>query len=223
MARRKARTARPFILVLAGVNGAGKSSVAGAMLAAQGLAWFNPDTLAREFVSGLGMDATEANARAWNIGRDRLEAAMREGRNHAFETTLGASTIPDLLALAARTHDVMMLFCGLASAELHLQRVKQRVAQGGHDIPEAKIRERWMSSRANLVRLLPHLARLQVFDNSVQVAPGKPIPDPLLVLEMDRGQVLHPAPGDAAALAATPAWARPVVQAAFELRPAAPR
>ncbi|WP_395701572.1 AAA family ATPase [Aquabacterium sp.] len=217
MARRTARAARPFILVLAGVNGAGKSSVAGAMLAAQGLAWFNPDTLARELVAELGLDGTEANARAWTIGRDRLEAALREGRNHAFETTLGASTIPELLVQAARTHDVMMLFCGLASAELHLQRVKQRVAQGGHDIPEAKIRERWMSSRANLVRLLPHLARLQVFDNSAQVALGKPIPDPLLVLEMARGRVLHPAPGDAAALAATPAWARPVVQAAFEL------
>lgn len=206
--------------MLAGVNGAGKSSVAGAMLAEQGLAWFNPDTLARELVATLGLTVAEANALAWNRGRDRLAAAIAQGHNHAFETTLGARSIPELLEQAAASHDVVMLFCGLASADLHLQRVKQRVAQGGHDIPEAKIRERWMSSRANLVQLLPHLARLQVFDNSASVAIGKPIPDPQLVLEMQAGRVLHPAAGDAAALAATPAWARPIVQAAFELQPA---
>ena len=42
-----AGAARPCILVLAGVNGAGKSSVGGALLAEHGLAWFNPDSYAR--------------------------------------------------------------------------------------------------------------------------------------------------------------------------------
>lgn len=211
--------ARPFILVLAGVNGAGKSSLGGALLAEHGLTWFNPDSFARELVVSHGLGVEEANARAWAFGRDRLDAAIAGGLNHAFETTLGATTIPEMLERAAHTHDVVMLYCGLASLEQHLQRVRQRVAQGGHDIPEAKIRERWLSSRANLVRLLPSLAQLQVFDNSIDVAPGEDIPDAQLVLEMARGRVRFPAPGDAAALRATPAWARPVVQAAFELAP----
>lgn len=215
----QAPAVRPFILVLAGVNGAGKSSVAGAMLAEQGLNWFNPDTLAREMVSVLGLELGDANGRAWTIGFERLAAAIESRSNHAFETTLGASSIPDLLERAATTHDVMMLFCGLSSAEQHVRRVRLRVEQGGHPIPEAKIRERWMSSRANLVRLLPSLSRLQVFDNSAEVGIGEDIPDPVLVLEMERGQVLYPEPGDADALAATPAWARPIVQAAFELPP----
>lgn len=212
---------RPFILVLAGVNGAGKSSVAGALLAAQGLSWFNPDALARELVATLGLPVAEANALAWSRGRDRLVAAIEQGRNHAFETTLGARSIPQLLVRAAASHDVVMLFCGLASPELHLQRVRERVAQGGHDIPETKIRERWMSSRANLVGLLPHLARLQVFDNSAAAAPGEPVPDPRLVMEMAGGRLLWPAADDARALAATPAWARPILQAALELAPVA--
>ncbi|KQP22862.1 AAA family ATPase [Pseudorhodoferax sp. Leaf267] len=208
--------ARPFLFVLAGVNGAGKSSVGGAMLAEHGLAWFNPDTYARELVAQLGLPAAEANGRAWEYGRALLEAAIAQGRSHAFETTLGAKTIPAMLVAASRSHDVVMLFCGLASPEQHLARVQLRVTAGGHDIPEHKIRERWVTSRANLIALLPVLARLQVFDNSAEAAPGEDIPDPVLVLETVAGRMVFPDAGDPAALQATPAWARPIVQAAIE-------
>lgn len=210
------RGARPFILVLAGVNGAGKSSVGGALLAEHSLTWFNPDSFARELVAQLGLSVPEANARAWEFGRSQIEAAMANGSNYAFETTLGGKTIAAMLAEAADTHDVLMIFCGLESVELHLQRVQARVASGGHDIPEAKIRERWVSSRLNLLKLMPQLARLQVFDNSAQVAAGQDIPEPLLVLEMERGALLFPEPGDAPALRAMPEWVRPLIQAAIE-------
>jgi predicted ABC-type ATPase len=208
---------RPFIFVLAGVNGAGKSSVGGSMLTEHGLTWFNPDTYARELMAQLGLDPAEANARAWEHGRSRLETAIDRGTNYAFETTLGARTIPELLRKATRSHDVVMWFCGLASAELHIQRVRLRVASGGHNIPEVKIRERWIASRANLIKLLPHLARLQVFDNSAEAALGEEIPDPVLVLEKREGQIVFPQPENVAALKGTPEWARPMVQAAIEL------
>ncbi|WP_419737368.1 AAA family ATPase [Pseudomonas sp. COR18] len=210
---------RPFIFVLAGVNGAGKSSVGGALLAENGLDWFNPDSFARELTASLGIDPQRANGLAWEHGRQQLENALREGRNHAFETTLGGNTIALMLAQAARTHDVVMLFCGLSSPEQHLSRVRLRVARGGHDIPQAKIRERWVKSRLNLVALMPYLAHLQVFDNSTDVEPGEEIPDPLLVLEMADGHLLSPDPQDAQALQATPEWARPLVQAAIERLP----
>jgi predicted ABC-type ATPase len=210
-------TPRPFILVLAGVNGAGKSSVGGALLAEHGLTWFNPDTFARELIAQLGLTPEEANARAWNLGRERLEAAMAQGSSYAFETTLGANTIPALLARGASSHDVVMIYCGLSSPEQHIARVRARVARGGHDIPEAKIRERWIASRANLIQLLPKLTRLQVFDNSAEALPGKAIADPILVLELSAGEPIFPQPDDLAALAATPPWARPIVQAAIEL------
>jgi len=211
-----AALARPFILVLAGVNGAGKSSVGGAMLAEHGLAWFNPDTYARELMAQLGLERAEANGRAWEHGRSRLHAAIVDRRNYAFETTLGGTTIPELLAKATNSHDVVMLFCGLASAELHIQRVRLRVANGGHDIPENKIRERWVASRANLIKLLPRLSRLQVFDNSTEAAVGQDIPDPVLVLEMIGGRMVFPGRDSIEALNATPEWARPIVQAAIE-------
>lgn len=212
------KPARPFILVLAGVNGAGKSSVGGALVAAAGLTWFNPDAYARELAAQSGLDLPEANARAWEYGRARLEAAIRERANYAFETTLGGNTIAAMLAQASRTHDVMVLFCGLSTPEQHIARVRLRVAHGGHPISEAKIRERWTTSRANLIALLPRLARLQVFDNSAQAKPGAEIPDPVLLLDMAGGEILAPDANHAQALRAIPEWARPIVEAAFEER-----
>jgi len=157
------------------------------------------------------------NARAWQHGRELLEAAIAQGSNHAFETTLGARTIPALLEQAAASHDVVMLFCGLDSPELHIERVRMRVLHGGHDIPEGKIRERWTASRLNLIKLMPHLASLQVFDNSAGAQAGQEIPDPVPVLEIMDGEMSFPDPDDGRALASTPAWARPIVQAAIEL------
>lgn len=205
---------RPFILVLAGVNGAGKSSVLSALLRDEGLAWYNPDRYAAELARELGLELSEANGRAWQHGKSLLERAIATGGNHAFETTLGGDTIARLLREASKTHDVLMLYCGLASPELHVARVAQRVAHRGHPIPEAKIRERWNTSRANLVQLLPVLSRLQVFDNSETVAPGHAIPDPVLVLEMEGGHVTWPDLTHEA-LAAVPAWAQPIVEAAI--------
>ncbi|AMB83867.1 hypothetical protein AWM79_00490 [Pseudomonas agarici] len=207
---------RPFIFVLAGVNGAGKSSIGGALLAEHGLDWFNPDSFARELIGSLAIEPTQANGLAWEHGRRQLERALCEGRNYAFETTLGGNTIALMLAQASRTHDVVMLFCGLSSPEQHLQRVHLRVSRGGHDIAPQKIRERWVNSRMNLIALMPYLTHLQVFDNSTDAEPDEEIPDPLLVLEMVEGQMVYPYPQDAQALRATPEWARPLVQAAIE-------
>jgi len=85
-----------------------------------------------------------------------------------------------------------------------------------HRVPEEKIRERWITSRENLIGLMPHLALLQVFDNSTEARPGDEIPAPVLVLEWRQGKVLHPDASNVAALARTPQWARPLVQAAIE-------
>jgi hypothetical protein len=108
-------------------------------------------------------------------------------------------------------------------AELHQSCVRApfqcrlTVEHGGHDIPEERIRARWTSSRQNLIRLLPHLAHLEVFDNSADVAPGEALPDPKIVLEMKVGIVLYPALDDSDACGAVPDWAKPVVAAAFRL------
>jgi len=209
--------ARPVLYVLAGVNGAGKSSVGGHLLTRAGLAWFNPDTFARELIAATGCDQESANAHAWSEGVRRLDEAVSRRRSYAFETTLGGHTISTKVQAATRTHDVIVWFCGLDSPERHIARVRARVARGGHDIPEAKIRARIPRAQRNLIALMPSLAHLSVYDNSTEAAVGNPVVDPTLVLELDHGRVMHPSANDSAALSRTPAWAKALVEAALSL------
>src|SRR5947199_916358 len=94
----------------------------------------------------------EANSTAWLQEKRLLERVIAERLNFAFETTLGGHTITALLqsALSAGI-DVRIWYVGLNSSELHITRVHARVARGGHDVPDAKIRERYDSSRLNLI------------------------------------------------------------------------
>jgi predicted ABC-type ATPase len=208
-------TAPAQIYVLAGVNGAGKSSIIGATIRDKGGEYYNPDEAARALrTANPGLGQTEANAAAWEQGRTLLQRAINKGLDFTFETTLGGNTMPALLAQAARRGiEVRVIYVGLDTAEAHIGRVRQRVRTGGHDIPEADIRRRYRHSLINLVTLLPVLTELRVYDNSATADPAtQQAPKPVLVLHLQRGSIVGPPD-----LTATPAWARPIVAAALEL------
>jgi predicted ABC-type ATPase len=200
--------------VLAGTNGAGKSSIAGAMLLRQRVEYFNPDEAARRILAANpGISQTQANSAAWHEGRRLLERAIAERLDFAFETTLGGRTITDLLERAAsRGFEVRIWYVGLNGPELHIARVRARVAKGGHDIPEPRIRERYDASRLNLIRLLPSLSELWVYDNSKDADPDAGVaPEPRLVLHVRHGAVVGPRD-----LALTPEWAKAIVAAVMK-------
>lgn len=220
MARRTAAAAgEGQIFVLAGCNGAGKSSIGGQAFQAAGIPYFNPDLAAREAMVvakdlGRAMNQGEANAWAWNEGVTRLRRAMAAGGNYALETTLGGDTIVGLLLDAADAGlAVNVWFAGLDSVELHVTRVQQRVARGGHDIPRADIERRYVRGRVNLIRMLPKLHQLLVYDNSAQTDSGAPTKvAPRLLLRMVDGLITGPSD-----LSQTPAWAKPIVAAALRV------
>jgi predicted ABC-type ATPase len=185
------------------------------MFRESGAEYFNPDEAALRFrAKNPGMAQEEANGAAWRQGKRLLERAVSERLDFAFETTLGGHTIPNLLrqALSQRI-EVRVWYVGLATPELHIARVRSRVAAGGHDIPEAKIRERYNSSRLNLVELMPKLTELRVYDNSEEGDPRSDIaPRPQLLLHMQRGRIM-----DSCDLAMTPEWAKPILATAMKL------
>lgn len=203
------------IYVLAGVNGAGKSTIGGAAFRAFGGDYYNPDEAARRLMAvNPGLQQTEANSRAWRAGLAMLEQAIAGRLDFAFETTLGASTIPRVLAqAAAQGIEVRVWYAGLATAALHIARVRARVARGGHAIPELAIRRRFEHSRLNLIQLMPVLTALRVYDNSAEADPaaGK-TPTPQLLLHMEHGRIMNPRD-----LPQTPDWAKPLVAAAMKL------
>jgi predicted ABC-type ATPase len=203
------------IYVLAGTNGAGKSSVGGAAIREKGADYFNPDEAARRIrLANPRISERDANSAAWHEGRRLLEEAIARRSTFAIETTLGGETIAGLLlrALAERI-DVRIWYVGLATPELHMARVRARVARGGHDIPEAAIQQRFAHSRINLIRLLPRLTELRLFDNSTDADPAAGSePAPLLVLHLVEGKIAA-----MCNLANVPPWAKPIVAAAMTL------
>lgn len=211
---------RPVLYVLAGVNGAGKSSIGGHLLTQAGLAWYNPDDFARALACDYEAAQEQANIAACQESVRRLRQAMAKRGSFAFETTLGGQSITQYLLQACETHDVMIWYCGLHDPQLHLDRIRLRVRNGGHDIPQAKVHQRWTSSLKNLIVLMPSSAHLRVYDNSTQYEIGQAIGEPKLLLEMRAAKRLYPA--TLAEAANTPEWAKPVLEVAFELDPEVP-
>jgi len=206
---------RSRIYVIAGVNGAGKSSIGGATFRARGAEYYNPDEAARRILArNPGLSQTDANSAAWHQGVRLLRRAIAERKDFAFETTLGANTITRLLQEAATQGiEIHVWYVGLASAQLHIERVEVRVRAGGHAIAPDLIERRYEQSRINLIDLMPHLAELRVHDNSVDADPTtrKP-PKPKLLLHMKGRRIIN-----LDDLKDTPDWAKPILAVALKL------
>jgi predicted ABC-type ATPase len=205
---------RACIYVFAGVNGAGKSSLAGPVVQGGGVSFFDPDRWTQrltQVVPGLTEDL--ANKAAWRMMKEGLEGAIRDRKPFAFETTLGGNTIAGLLGAALDAGiDVRVWYVGLDSVELHIQRVRARVNRGGHAVPEDTIRKRYDRSRWNLIELLPRLTELFLYDNTEHADPAEGNePHPHLVLHMLDGSIVD------CDFAVVPTWAQPIVRAAVRI------
>ena len=206
----------PDIFVLAGVNGAGKSSIIGSAFLQRGQAFFNPDEATKQIrAANPGSTLEAANSAAWLEGKRLLQLAIGRRLEYAFETTLGGNTITGMLASASADGiAVRIWYVGLNSPDLHIARVKSSVAKGGHHIPREKIIQRYDQSRLNLIQLLPKLAELKLFDNSVEGDPSVgPLPPPRLILHMDHCRIVKICGPRTA-----PGWTKPILAAALSLQ-----
>jgi predicted ABC-type ATPase len=150
--------ARPEIFVLAGPNGAGKTTVAGKLL---------PDWLGFSDFINADLIAAEQQRGSFDVpafaaGREmlrRIHQQRAEGKTFAFETTLASRTFAPFLRSAQESgYLVHLIFVSLDTPELAVQRVRLRVARGGHDIPEAIVRRRYGRGLANFFQLYRPLA-----------------------------------------------------------------
>jgi len=186
------------------------------MLIAEGVEYFNPDQAAELIrVANPGITLEESQSAAWDEGRRLLERAINERLDYAFETTLGGRTFPGLLEKAMEAGIEVRIWCaGLTNAELHIARVQARVRRGGHDIPEERIRQRYVRSLLNLIQLMARLTELRVYDNSVEADPHTgATPEPRLIVHLNRGKLLN-----VCELASTPEWAKAIVLGALTSR-----
>lgn len=143
----------PTVIVLAGCNGAGKTTASRTLLAdTLGLLTFvNADVIA----SGLSGFAPESAAiEAGRIMLDRLHALATQRASFAFETTLASRSLAGwLTALRESGYLVRLFYFWVGEADLAVARVAQRVSQGGHGVPEPTIRRRYTRSLNNFLQL----------------------------------------------------------------------
>ena len=154
-------TPAPLLLVVGGPNGAGKSTAI-AQLRPPGEA-VNVD----EIASTLGGPTTGRNARAARLAIGRIDALLDARQDFNFETTLSSQQALNVMSRAKdRGYRVELAFIILRSPDLHVARVKQRVAQGGHDIPIETIRRRYGRSLDNLRQAVGLADQTIVYDNT---------------------------------------------------------
>lgn len=157
----------PTVVVLGGINGAGKTSSALPIVRnAIGIPCFvNADTIAR------GLNAFDPESEAVRAGRimlDYLHDLAARRKSFAFETTLAARTYgPWLESLRAVGYVSHLFYFWLNSPDLAVSRVAERVRAGGHHIPEGTVRRRYARSIRNSLDLYrPVVTTWQVYDNS---------------------------------------------------------
>ncbi|MBO0699495.1 MAG: zeta toxin family protein [Zavarzinella sp.] len=172
-------------IVLAGINGAGKTTASRKLLADRlaVLCFVNADMIA----TGLNAIVPESAAlEAGKVMLNRLQELREDRADFAFETTLaGRSYLPFLRRLHREGYGVELNYFWLRSVELAVTRVQTRVRSGGHNIPEETIRRRYGRSLENFWTAYRHEADSWfVYDNSdvapVLLAVGQRGDDPLV-------------------------------------------
>jgi predicted ABC-type ATPase len=164
------RVDRPKLWIVAGPNGSGKSSLYsnGDIEDFGGSVWIiNPDLLSARIEQVEKLDLRAANLEAVKRIYSWLEASIAAHQTVGVETVLSTDKYRQLvLSAKARSFEVRLIYVLLRSAELNIERVKMRVAKGGHDVPENKIIERRQRSLAQLPWFLDQADQAWLYDNS---------------------------------------------------------
>jgi len=165
-------TIRPNVIMLAGPNGAGKTTSSRSLLAEQlkVMTFVNADIIAQ------GLAGFDPESAAWEASRimlERLDELAEKRQDFAFETTLAARSYTRRLRdWRGQGYCFQLYYFWLPSADLAVQRVADRVRQGGHHVPEETVRHRYRQSVGNLFNLYIPLA--DVWNVYLNVQPGLP-------------------------------------------------
>ena len=151
--------------LLAGGNGAGKSTFHRLFLAPRGVQFVNADEIARL----LCPEAPEsASYDAAVIAGHLREDLLLRGVSFCFETVYSHPGKIDFVARARSFgYQVILVYIHLADPMLHLARVAQRVDEGGHTVPAEKILSRLPRTLANVRSTLPLASEVHILDNSL--------------------------------------------------------
>jgi len=156
--------------IIAGVNGAGKSSLTGALKAQENLGRvIDVDKLAHENK----LSPIEAGKRAVSLINDSLMSDI----SFTQETTLsGVKTLNTVREARDRGYAIRLFYVGIDTPEESIKRIANRVQKGGHNIASDDVARRFQNRFDSLIKILPYCDEVTFFDNDngfVEVAEFK--------------------------------------------------
>jgi predicted ABC-type ATPase len=166
---------KPTLIVIAGPNGSGKTSITHKILQHDWLedcVYINPDDIAKNTFGD--WNSNEAVLKAAILSTQMREDCIAEGKSLIFETVFSASDKIDFVKRAKdKGYFVRIFFVGTESPTINASRIARRVMEGGHDVPISKIISRYSKSIANCCIVSKIVDRAYIYDNSVEFAEPK--------------------------------------------------
>lgn len=169
--------------ILAGGNGAGKSTFYSKFLAHRGLPFLNADNLAKK---QFAEDPEAHSYEAAQIIEQLRHSMLIAGRSFCFETVFSHPSKIDFVARAkALGYQIILVFIHLETTELNLARISQRMAEGGQNVPDDKVIQRIPRTLTHIKNTLPLCDQVYILDNSSRQDPFR------LILRFHNHQPIH--------------------------------
>jgi predicted ABC-type ATPase len=158
---------KPTLIIIAGANGSGKSTFTSSIQGTLNLPLIDPDAEARRIRPG------EPELAAIAGGKQAIQLArayLNNNQSFIVETTLSGNTYLKMIRNAKQQGwQVDLIYIGIDNVEINIDRVAQRVAVGGHNVPIEDIRRRCERSLVNLSIALRLVDNASIYDNSTPV------------------------------------------------------
>ena len=167
----------PLLIVIAGPNGSGKTTITSEVLASEWLAdavYINPERVAQETFGY--WNSPEAVREAALYCEQWREQCLANGDSLIFETVMSARDKINFIRRAKQAgYFVRIFFISTANPTINAARIARRVMKGGHDVPITKIISRYIKSIANCAEIASEIDRLYVYDNSLEDVKAQPV------------------------------------------------
>lgn len=166
---------KPTLIVVAGPNGSGKTSVTTQILKhewIEGCVYINPDSIAQEELGD--WNNIDNVIKAAKIAEERRNNCIKNNESLIFETVFSAFDKIEFLDYAKKNgFFIRLFFVGTNHPAINANRITHRVLEGGHDVPITKIISRYSKSISNCCVAATFVDRLYVYDNSEDYSEAK--------------------------------------------------